>query len=289
MGGELRQSKAWLELRNKGRRVLRHGKYALGHDPLFLPILLRLTPLGISRQITDYTELIVEGFPRSGNTFTVFALQNAAKNQIRLSSHVHHPSQVKLAVERGLPTVLVVREPIAVLSSYLTYGEHGRPADVFKEYHSYHQELIPYADRVLIVDFEEITSDMSAIVDRINQRFSMEIPPFDQSPENIDHVFAEIARQHNLVHPGLEPDHVSPRPSTARREISERHRSELLASRHDRLRTQCANIYEYFSGKASEQRELFPKVETSRDISVKRKQRPRPSGAAPEELFRSNG
>jgi hypothetical protein len=287
MGGDRRKSKAWL-IAQYGRRMLRRGKYALGHDPVFLPILLRLTPLGISRQITAHTDLIVEGFPRSGNTFTVFALQNAAQNQLQLSSHVHHPSQVKLAVERGIPTVLVVREPIAVLASYLTYGQHGRPADVFKEYYSYHQELVPYADRVLIVDFDEISSDMPAIVDRINQRFSLQIPPFEQSPENIDHVFGEIARQHQLIHPGLDADHVAPRPMTARKELNERNRNDLLDPRLDHLRIHSVSIYEYFSKKASEQRELFRKVEPSRPISAKTK-RPLPSGAAPEELFRSNG
>jgi hypothetical protein len=288
MGGVGRQGRAWLEMQNKGRRLLRHGKYALGHDPIFLPVLLRLTPLGISRQITDFTELVVEGFPRSGNTFTVFALQNAARNQLRLCSHVHHPSQVKLAVERGLPTVLVVREPIATLSSYLTYGQHGRPGDVLKEYYSYHRELIPYADRVLIVDFDEITSNMPAIVDRINLRFSMDISPFDQSPENIDHVFAEIARQHQLVHPDLEPDHVAPRPTSARRELGERYRGELLDPRHDVLRHRCVTIHEYFSGKAAEQRDLFHRVESRSPISAKTK-RALPSGAAAEERLRSNG
>ena len=170
----------------KARRLLRTGKNALGHDPVFLPILLRLTPLGTSRQITDHTELVIEGFPRSGNTFTVLCLQDVAQNQLLLSSHVHHPSQLKLAVDRGVPTVLVVREPVAALSSYLTFGQHGRPADVFREYYLYHRELIPYADRVLILDFEEIISDMPAIIERINCRFSMVLPPFDQSPENVD-------------------------------------------------------------------------------------------------------
>ena len=285
----MRDGHGWLEARYKARRLLRTGKNALGHDPVFLPILLRLTPLGTSRQITDHTELVIEGFPRSGNTFTVFCLQDVAQNQLLLSSHVHHPSQLKLAVDRGVPTVLVVREPVAALSSYLTFGQHGRPADVFREYYLYHRELIPYADRVLILDFEEIISDMPAIIERINHRFSMVLPPFDQSPENVARLFEEIARQHQLVHPRLEPDYVVPRPTMARREINERHRRELLDPGNDALRLQCTSVYEYFSEKASAQRELFGKVEPARDISVMRKQRPLPSAAAAEEVHPSNG
>jgi hypothetical protein len=268
MGGR-QQSNFWLEARHSGRRLMRHGKYLLGHDPLLLPILLRLTPLGISRQITANTELVVEGFPRSGNTFTVFALQDAASNQIQLSSHVHHPSQVKHAVMKGIPVVLVVREPISVLSSYLTYGPHGRARDVLKEYHSYHQELVPYVDRVLVLDFEEIVSDMPAAILRINRRFSLKIPPFDQSSENVERVFADISRQHHLVHPGLNADEVAPRPTEVRRQISDQHRVELLDSKNDELREQCESVYQFFAGKALEQRALFRKSAPARELRSK--------------------
>lgn len=288
MGGR-EENSAWLQARYSYRRILRHGKYLLGHDPIFLPILLRLTPLGTSRKITDLTQLVVEGFPRGGNTFTVFALQNAAHNQLRIASHVHHPSQVKLAVERGLPIVLVVREPIAVLSSYMTYAQHGRVSDVFKEYSSYHRELIPYVDQVLVCEFEEIVSDMSSVIARINRRFSIEIPPFDQSPTNVDAVFAEIARQHQLLHPNLDPDQVAPRPTIARREITEGYRSELLDPRRSALRNEALNLFGYFSGKASEQSALFQDVIPKRELSSSRKPPPLNAAPADEGRLRSRG
>jgi len=289
MGGR-EQSNTWLHARYGIRPILRRCKYLLGNDPLWLPILLRLTPLGISRQITDHTQLVVEGFPRGGNTFTVFALQNAAHNQLRISSHVHHPSQVKLAVERGVPTVLVVREPIAVLSSYLTYGQHGRASAVFKEYSSYHRELIPYVDQILVCEFEEIVSDMTSVIARINRRFAMEIPPFDQSPTNVDAVFTEVARQHGLLHPNLDPDQVVPRPSVARREISERYRLELLDPRRNTLRNDALNLFNYFSGKAAEQRALFADVGPKRELSSStRKSLPLKAAPADEGQLRSSG
>jgi len=290
MGGAGKQSNAWLQARYGYRRILRRGKYLLGHDPVFLPVLLRLTPMGTSRQITEHTQLAVEGFPRGGNTFTVFALQNAARNQLRIASHVHHPSQVKLAVERGLPTVLVVREPIAVLSSYMTYGQHGRPSDVIKEYSSYHRELIPYVDQVLVCEFEEIVSDMSSVIARINRRFSMEIPPFDHSQANVDTVFAEIARQHELLHPNLDPDQVAPRPTDARREISEGYRLQLLDPRRDTLRNEAFNLFSYFSGKAAEQRALFADVGAKRELpSPTRKPPPLKAAPADEGRLSSSG
>jgi hypothetical protein len=103
-------------------RSLRRGKYLLGHDPWTLPVLLRFTPTGISRQITEHTDLVVEGFPRSGNTFMVTALQQVTDHRLRIASHVHHPAQVKLAYLRNVPTVLVVREPLDTLCTAWSAG-----------------------------------------------------------------------------------------------------------------------------------------------------------------------
>jgi hypothetical protein len=255
------KNRLWTGAFHAGRRLLRRGKYMVGHDPLFLPILLRLTPMGVSRRIGMDTDLVVEGFPRAGNTFVVYALQSASSNRLKIASHVHHPSQVKLAVARGIPTTFVVREPIATLSSYLTYAQHGRPSGVLKEYISYHEELVPYVDQLLICDFEESTVDMSSVIARINQRYFMEIPPFDQSPQNVERIFGKIARQHGILHPRLDPDRVAPRPTTARRELSEHYRGELLHPKNSSLREEALSIYDYFTKKATEQRASWQSTE----------------------------
>jgi len=238
-------------------RFLRRGKYLLGHDPLTLPILLRLTPMGTSKQITGQTDLVVEGFPRSGNTFMVTALENATNHRIRISSHVHHPAQVKLACSRGLPTVLVVREPVDTLASYLTYGQHGRPGRTIAEYCSYHRELLPYLDQLIVCDFEENTSNLSAAIARVNERFRLDIPPFDNSPENVQRVFDEISRFHQLTHPKLKVELVAPRPSEARREQADQFRAQLQQPRYAGLLSEARDLYAYYLDKVTEQRSAY--------------------------------
>ena len=239
------------EIRHAGRRLLRRGKYLVGNDPAFLPVLLRLTPLGLSRQITHQTDLAVEGFPRTGNTFTTFALQNAADHYLNIASHVHHPSQVKEAVRRGVPIVLVVREPLATLSSYLVFGTHGKASRVLQEYISYHRELVPYVDQVVICDFREATSDLSAIIGRINHRFGLHLPKFDQSAESVNRVFDEIARHHAL---GSLWGRSGKRGTAARcgaRRAGERRRAELLEPRNTAQLAQAVRIYDFFVAKAA--------------------------------------
>ena len=251
------------EARSSVLRFLRRGKYLLGHDPWTLPVLLRLTPTGISRQITEHTDLVVEGFPRSGNTFMVTALQQVTDHRLRIASHVHHPAQVKLAYLRKVPTVLVVREPLDTLVSYLSYAQHGRPAACIKEYCSYHRELLPYLDQAVLCDFRENVSNLSRSIARINERFAMDIPPFDGSPDNTERVFEQISRFHKFTHPKHRPDLVTPRPSSARQGTADRFRSELEQPRYAELMADARDLYEYYLEKIEEQCAAFERISMS--------------------------
>jgi hypothetical protein len=262
------------------RRLLRRCKNLVGLEPALLPILLRLTPLGISRQISEQTELVVEGFPRSGNTFAVFALEDASGHQLVISSHVHHPAQIKYAVAHGVPTVLIVRDPVAALASYMIFGQDDRPGSVINEYISYHRQLVPYADHVLICRFDDVTTDVSSLIARINRRYDMEIPPFNQTPENVDQVFAAISRQHRLIHRLRDPSEVAPRPSTGREVASEAMRHQLLDPRHKRALTEAQDLYSYFSDKAEQQMRA---VATLVPVSVMRM--PAQEADAPDEAI----
>lgn len=186
------------QLRHGARRLMRRGKYLMGEYPVTLPILLRMTPIGMSRRITDETRLVVEGFPRSGNTFASYAIWHAAGSGFQLSSHIHHLAQIRLARRQNLPIVLAVREPIGTLASYLIAGPHGRPRGALKEYISYYSGVLPMVDDLLVVDFTEISTDMGAVIERINTRFGLEIPPFEHSPENAEAVFAAIQHSDKL-------------------------------------------------------------------------------------------
>lgn len=218
---------------------MRRAKYLMGEHPITLPILLRMTPIGMSRRITERTRLVVEGFPRSGNTFASYAIWHAAGSDFPLSSHVHHLAQLKLATRRGLPTVLVVREPLATLASYLIAGPHGRPKGVLKEYLSYYEGALPMLSDVLVVDFTEITGDMGAVIDRINARFDLDIPAFDHTPETVAAVFDTIQHTDAL---GMGEAGVA-RPSEERSADNARRRAELQAPELAPLLARANELY----------------------------------------------
>ena len=114
---------AWRKLKYRVRQYL--GLYPF----LFLPA-ARL--LGNRRRreflVSPSTDLVIEGFPRSGNTFAVAAFVLSQPRPVRIAHHHHVPAQVIYAVKRGIPVLVVVRKPDdAVLSLVMGFRNKSRP------------------------------------------------------------------------------------------------------------------------------------------------------------------
>jgi len=228
------------------RRFLRRAQYAIGHYPVLLPILVRLTPEGTAKSITARTELVIEGFPRSGNTFAVFALRQANGGYLRVPSHVHQPAQVKRAVRRGLPTVVVVREPVEALASNLVVSRHVGPSEILREYIRYHRELVPLLGHVVVAAFEEIVTGSGSVVDRVNRRFDTSFRAFSHAPDDVEAVFAAIERRHGDVYGSGRLERLVPRPAPDRAEEKEWFVRQLTAPELSPLLAEARALHERF-------------------------------------------
>jgi hypothetical protein len=235
------------------RRTLRWTRERMSDSPVFLPIVLRATPQGTTRRITDGTQIAIEGFPRSGNTFAFFALKHAerlAGREVNIASHVHTPSQVKLAVARHFPTLVVIRRPIDVITSLLIAAPHTGFASAINEYNHHHRELLPLRDGFVIGTFDQVTTDFGAVTDRVNERFGTHFARFDPTEENNEAVFAAIEENHRLLHGGTE--NVVPRPSTARKAEKEWLLDQLAAPRYEAMLADADEVFTEYQ-KAAQQ------------------------------------
>lgn len=232
------------------RRVLRRVRRLLGDHPALLPIVLWGTPGSSKRAITAQTEAVIEGFPRSGNTFAYFALQDANGGPLPVSSHVHVPAQVERAVALGKPTLLVVREPVACLASLLTAAPHVRIRPAFEEYIHHHRRVLPLVDDLVIGTFEQITTDFGMVVDALNARFGTRFARFEQKPENVDRVFARIDAHYEELYGDRASERVVPRPSPARKAEKRWLTEQLTAPHHADLLTQARDVYEALAAHA---------------------------------------
>lgn len=140
---------------------------------MFFP-LARLA--GNKQLIENDTQLVVDGFPRSGNSFTEAAfLHSQAERGIVLKSHAHCPAQIIRAAELGVPAVLLIRDPDDVVASIIVAADVDRPEIHYRDYHAYYCALRGYEGTFVIATFDLVLSRFDHVVKAVNMRFGLHL------------------------------------------------------------------------------------------------------------------
>jgi hypothetical protein len=120
------------------------------------------------------TELCVDGFPRSGNSFLVAAIQRWNPD-LRLSHHTHLAGNIKFAVEQGIPTVILLRKPADAVASAMIWDGMITPRVGLFTYMHFYRSVAAILEKALLVNFEDAVGKPDAVVDLINQTFGTTI------------------------------------------------------------------------------------------------------------------
>jgi len=121
--------------------------------------------------INQNTDIIVEGFPRSGNSFLVFYLKKISKNKINIASHTHHPAHVMKGYKEKKTIIIVIREPIdAVVSLFIFYKKKIKFELLIDEYISFYNRIFKYKDEFIILNFETIIKNPKKVINIINSK-----------------------------------------------------------------------------------------------------------------------
>lgn len=143
---------------------------------------------------TRATEVCIEGFLRSGNTFAVIAFQHAQPRQVSIAHHVHAAGAVIAAVRMRTPTIVLIRPPEDSVLSYVTRWPELTIGHALRGYVRFYASLVPYRDRFVIGRFDEVTTDFGAVIQRLNVRFGTSFVPFEPTEKNLRAVREELDR-----------------------------------------------------------------------------------------------
>lgn len=138
------------------------------------------------------TQLVIDTFPRSANTFAVIAFQLAQNGHVRVAHHMHAPASLLAAAARGVPALVPVREPAPTIVSGHIREPHITLRQLLKTYSTFFESITPARDRFVIATFDEVTADFGAVIRRVNERFGTRFRDFEHSKENLEAVFALI-------------------------------------------------------------------------------------------------
>jgi chorismate-pyruvate lyase len=129
------------------------------------------------------TDLVIEGFPGSANTYVreAFLLVDPS---LRIVSHTHSPANALEGARLGVPTLVLVREPLRAVVSLVARHEGHTAAAALRRYIAFYSALRGRLAGVHVATFEKATTALGDITDAMNVRFDTALARFPhEDPE----------------------------------------------------------------------------------------------------------
>lgn len=216
--------------------------------PCMYLALCRLRPK--TRQITlsKGTEIVIEGYPRSANTFAVAAFTFAQGRPVKIARHLHAASQVIAGVKMGIPTLVLIRQPEQAVLSLLVRAPHITAKQALRDYIRFYKSILPYCEGYVVADFEEVTGNFGRVIQRINDRFGTNFRVFEHTEENLKKVF-QIVEEMDKQDTGLPEvkEETVARPSAERERLKMLMREKLKESGMSKLLHEAQELYRTFT------------------------------------------
>jgi len=195
--------------------------------------------------VTRDTELVIEAFSRSGTTFANFAFLSAQTRPVKTVHHTHAAAQVITAVRMGIPTLVIVRQPLDAVPSHMARFLIS-PRAALVAWIRFHERIRPYLDRIVLTSFDAMTKDFGAVIRRINEKFATEFGIWQHTKENEAQVFEQV-RQRNRSRFGDAPSPARFRalaiPTPEREALKEKLQAQLQAEPLAPLRRRAQRLY----------------------------------------------
>jgi hypothetical protein len=154
--------------------------------------------------VGERTDVLIEGYPRSANSFAVAAFETAQTEPIRVAHHTHASANVIAAVRRGVPALVLVREPEDAVVEFVLLKPELTVGQALRGWVRFYRPLLPFRGRFVIARTDEVVTDLSAVIARVNDRFGTGFAPFEPTEESLRTVQERIgAHWEGRIGPGL--------------------------------------------------------------------------------------
>jgi hypothetical protein len=201
----------------------------------------------LRRVVRPGDDFVIDGYPRSANTFSTHAFLLAQAAPIKVGNHTHAAAQFHLAKAYGVPALLVIREPVGAVASAMVYAAHTDPRPQLLRYIVFHRSVLRARSAFEVGRFEELTTNFGAVIERVNNRFETN---FGASYGADEAVFASIRAHHDRVADatGVVAPERSTLPSEGRRQAGVSARERLHEARVGGLLRQAQHLYAEITG-----------------------------------------
>jgi hypothetical protein len=221
--------------------------HAGAHPAVFFGLYRLLRPRqDRSRAATPDKLVVIEGFPRSGNSFARRAFimaQDETFDVTRIAHHLHVPAQVIRAARWRIPTLVLMRNPKdAVLS--LVIRDPISVDQALRYYVSFYETAEKYRDAYVLGLFEEVTGDFGQVIRRMNEKFGTTFSLFRHDEENVSKLFAGMETQARKKYGETLWERKVQRPAAVRERIKDEIEYESENPKRKRLIARAEAVYD---------------------------------------------
>ena len=222
-----------------------------GKHPAAFYGLYRLASKDRARVVTPDTQLVMEGFPRSANSFARVAFNRAQSERVRIANGLHVPAQVIRAARWRIPTLVLIRKPKDAVLSF-AIRDPISVDQALRYYLSFYETVERYRDAYVLGLFEEVTEDFGQVIRRINDRFGTTFSVFRHDERNVDAVFARMERNSKKAFGETSWENKVSRPFAAREQKKRGVAYELDNPKRKELISRAETVYERLTGRTQE-------------------------------------
>lgn len=191
------------------------------------------------------TDIVIEGYPRSANTFAVVAFRLAQDREIEIAHHLHAAAQIKRAARLGVPTIVLIREPSEAILSVAVRDSQASIRWALRSYIRFYSAVLPYLDKAVVAPFATVTSDFASIIRMVNTRYGTAFKEFVPTEDALNSVrqTVEWLGQRDSMMTGWDYRLSVALPSEQRRRAKDAHKIEYLDKRNKPLRLKAEALY----------------------------------------------
>jgi len=221
--------------------------HAGGHPAVYFSLYRMLRPRqDLSRAVTPDKLVVIEGYPRSGNSFARRAFvmaQDETFDVTRIAHHLHVPAQVIRAAKWRIPTLVLVRRPKdAVLS--LAIRDPISVDQALRYYISFYETAEQYRESYVLGLFEDVTEDFGQVIKRLNDKFGTTFSLFRHNEESVNELFAGMETQARKKYGETLWERKVQRPAATRERIKDEIEYESENPRRKKLIERAEAVYD---------------------------------------------
>jgi hypothetical protein len=132
---------------------------------------------------TELSDVFIDGFPRSANSYAFYAFK-VANPQAHVSGHCHSIDAIRRSLGYGVPTLILLREPKGCVASLVQFVPGLSVYAALGHYRRFHEGLLALGRGYFVASFEEVTHDLGRVIEAFNATMGTSFATYVKNDQN---------------------------------------------------------------------------------------------------------